>query len=313
MSLIPKGFINSVVAIGVDRIVAGKTEKVWIATGFLVSMQENNNQQATVYLVTNKHVFQNKTVVYIRFNSINGAFVRDYPVALRDSMGRKMYTEHPKEGVDIVAMQLNPNYLISEGAIWGAIDLRCNSLDLQAMMLTGVDEGCFIYALGFPMELVGEYKAPICRLGCISRVSDAFLNPQDAISYIVDVHTFPGNSGGPIISRPENLSLMQTPSNPAANLIGILSAYIPYKDVLISQQTQDIRMVQTENSGLTIVHPVDRIKEVVLLDWDKHRQYTGNVHPIPILSDNNEFSNLEHDGQAVYGKEENVQSEPDNI
>lgn len=29
------------------------------------------------------------------------------------------------------------------------------------------------------------------------------------------------------------------------------------------------RMVQEENSGLTIVHPVDRIKEVVELEWQR--------------------------------------------
>lgn len=33
-----------------------------------------------------------------------------------------------------------------------------------------------------------------------------------------------------------------------------------------------VKMVQTENSGLTIVYPVDRIKEVVLLDWNRHRE-----------------------------------------
>lgn len=72
------------------------------------------------------------------------------------------------------------------------------------------------------------------------------------------------------------MSLLGTSSNFNANLIGILSAYIPYKDVMISQQTQEIRMVQTENSGLTVVHPVDRIKEVVLLEWDRHRMYIPN-------------------------------------
>ena len=94
--------------------------------------------------------------------------------------------------------------------------------------------------------------------------------------FLVDAQAFPGNSGGPIISRPENISLVGTANNFRANLIGILSAYIPYKDVLISQQTQEIRMVQTENSGLTIVHPVDRIKEVVLLEWDRNRVYFPN-------------------------------------
>lgn len=31
-------------------------------------------------------------------------------------------------------------------------------------------------------------------------------------------------------------------------------------------------MVQTENSGLTIVHPVDRIKEVVEMEWRRNEQ-----------------------------------------
>ena len=35
-------------------------------------------------------------------------------------------------------------------------------------------------------------------------------------------------------------------------------------------------MVQTENSGLTVVHPVDKIREVVLLDWDRHRLHTND-------------------------------------
>lgn len=50
-----------------------------------------------------------------------------------------------------------------------------------------------------------------------------------------------------------------------------------YRDILISQQTQETKMVQTENSGLTIVYPVDRIKEVVLLDWNRHREGVINT------------------------------------
>lgn len=50
-----------------------------------------------------------------------------------------------------------------------------------------------------------------------------------------------------------------------------------YRDILIRQQTQETKMVQTENSGLTIVYPVDRIKEVVLLDWNRHREGVINT------------------------------------
>ena len=65
MSLIPRDYLNSVVAIGVDNSInSSSQEKQWIATGFLVSMSEPNNiNDSTVYLVTNKHVFNNRKVV----------------------------------------------------------------------------------------------------------------------------------------------------------------------------------------------------------------------------------------------------------
>ena len=63
------------------------------------------------------------------------------------------------------------------------------------------------------------------------------------------------------------MSIDGTPYNTSANLVGILSAYIPYKETLYSRQTGRDRMIMEENSGLTIVHPVDRIKEVVELEW----------------------------------------------
>ena len=102
---------------------------------------------------------------------------------------------------------------------------------------------------------------------------------QNTPIVLIDAQTFPGNSGGPIISRPEPLSIMGTPSNNSSNLIGILSAYLPYKDVLISQQTGEVQMVQTENSGLTVVHPVDRIKEVVEMEWQRNEQIRLSQQP----------------------------------
>ena len=272
MSLIPRNFLNAVVAIGIDNVIGEKIEKQWIATGFLVGLQEPNNpNSSTVYLVTNKHVFERVRLVYIRFNSVNGEFVRDYPIPLIDESGHRLFTEHPKSDVDIVAMQINPNQLIRDSAIWSAFDLDSNALNINMMMRSGVDEGSIVYSLGFPMNLVDAYKTPICRYGCISRISDAFLRQENVDFYLVDVHSFPSNSGGPIINKPENISLQGTLCNPSANLIGILSKNIQYQDVLVSQQTHQIQMVQSENSGLTIVHPVDRIREVVMLDWDRHR------------------------------------------
>ena len=179
-----------------------------------------------------------------------------------------MYSAHEHDGTDIVAIRIEPQVLINDRSIWGAFDLEEHALTLEQMQMTGVDEGTLVYSLGFPMNIVDKIKAPICRLGCISRIFDAFLLAKKGKPiYLVDAQTFPGNSGGPIVNRPEQISITGTVHNESANLIGILSSYIPYKDTLVSQQTGEARMIQTENSGLTIVHPVDRIKEVVELEW----------------------------------------------
>lgn len=278
MSMIPNSFINSVVAIGIEQPCKGYLEKLWIGTGFLVCMQEPNNIQAsTIYLITNKHVLNGKNTVYVRFNSISGTFVKDYEIQLIDGLGRKTYTEHPDAEVDIIAIQLNPQRLINDSSIWGAINIETESLDVYTMKMQGIDEGWLVYALGFPMNLVSEFKTPICRMGCISRLTDAFLQPDRAKYFLVDAQAFPGNSGGPIISKPDNIPSVGGVNYIPARLLGVLSAYIPYRDALVSQQTQEVKMVQTENSGLTIVYPVDRIKEVVLLDWNRHREGVINA------------------------------------
>ena len=54
-----------------------------------------------------------------------------------------------------------------------------------------------------------------------------------------------------------------------ATLIGIVKSYIPYKDIAISQQTGNPRVIFEENSGLALVEPVDSIKETVELCYSQ--------------------------------------------
>lgn len=266
MAIIPPFFMDAVVALGVEF--PDKT-KHWIGTGFLVGRKElENPDKSTVYVITNKHVVQNKGLLYVRFNNNGAVGVMDLPMPLYGDGGVKIFSEHPVQKVDIAAIQIIPQVIIDNNLSLSFFDLDSHSLALEQMKATGVDEGSLVYALGFPMNIVNDsVKAPICRLGCISRVSDAFVNPNTAEPFLVDAQTFPGNSGGPIVSRPEHLSINGTPHNTNANLIGILSGYIPYRETLYSRQTGRDRMIQEENSGLTVVHPVDRIKETVELEW----------------------------------------------
>lgn len=270
MAIIPSSFLDAVVAIGV----AVPEGKKWIGTGFIVGRKEKDDPMlSTYYLVTNKHVVERQQQVYVRFNSIGGEFVKDYIIDLFDNAGKPLFSAHPQKEADVIAIQLYPQTLINDQSIWGSFDLDDHALTLEQMQQSGVDEGSLIYALGFPMNLVDEIKTPICRLGCISRITDAFILKEKYPVFLVDAQTFPGNSGGPIINRPEYMSITGAPGNGKAYLVGILSAYILYRDTLCSRQTGMDKMITEENSGLTIVHPVDRIKEVVELEWERMERF----------------------------------------
>lgn len=267
MAIIPSIFMNAVVALGIKL---PNDEKHWIGTGFIVGRKEKNNLNlSTHYIITNKHVVENQKEIYVRFNSLGKSLIKDYVINLFDKNRAPMFSAHWDDKTDIIAIQIIPKTLIDDQSIWGSFDLEDNALTLEQMKSTGVEEGTLIYALGFPMNLVDAIKVPICRLGCVSRVVDAFVRQNEHPTFLVDATVFPGNSGGPIISRPEIVSIAGTAHNNSANLIGILSSYISYEDTLVSQQTGKACMIQTENSGLTIVHPVDRIKEVVELEWKR--------------------------------------------
>lgn len=85
MAIIPSFFLNAVVAIGID---GNDGQKYWIGTGFIVGRKENDNPvMSTYYIITNKHVIEQRKCVYVRFNSLDGTLVKDYQVNLYDDKG----------------------------------------------------------------------------------------------------------------------------------------------------------------------------------------------------------------------------------
>jgi hypothetical protein len=85
-------------------------------------------------------------------------------------------------------------------------------------------------------------------------------------SFLIDSFVFPGNSGGPVILRPEFVSISGTPSQSKSYLIGMVAGYQPYVDVAVSQQTQHQRIIFEENSGLATVLPTDYISDAIAAD-----------------------------------------------
>lgn len=258
MALLPPSFLDCVVAIG-------NPSKNWIGTGFLFgnfTQQSEDNPKYSIYLVSNKHVLEKQTQIILRFNPQNDNPAKDYALPLKDSTGKNIWIGHPNKNVDVAVIQINAIKLLAEGMKFSFFQSDSHVFTKEKLIEIGATEGDFIYVLGFPMGIVAKDRQhAILRGGVIARIRDLFENRST--DFIVDAFVFPGNSGGPVILKPEITSIEGTKSNKSSGLIGIIKSYIPYQDVAISQQTGRPRVIFEDNSGLSFVEPVDFILEAI--------------------------------------------------
>lgn len=257
MAVIPKAYIDSVVAIGIKDN-GGKNH--WIGTGFFVYRVVGNNQLIP-FLISNKHVFENNSAIVLRMKEKTNGRLIEIGANLKDG-DKTIYLTHPNEQIDIAVLPINGSVIEGLNLNFDGFDIDENAMSSQELRTNGVDEGNLIYMLGYPLGLVNENSnVPICRLGCISRMSEAQITEQH--NMLVDIQNFPGNSGSPVISRPELMSIGGTKSLSKSVLIGIIHSYLPYRENLISTQTKRIVEVREENSGIAFMHPVEFIREII--------------------------------------------------
>jgi hypothetical protein len=89
-----------------------------------------------------------------------------------------------------------------------------------------------------------------------------------SMSFMIDSFVFPGNSGGPVVLKPDMFAIQGTKSQSKAALIGVVTDYRPYTDVAISPQTHRARVLFEENSGLADVLPIDYVEDTIRA-WSK--------------------------------------------
>ena len=268
VALLPPAFLNAVVALGQPNA-DGKME--FNATGFLYghpngNTNENGDNEYWVFLVTNRHVFQNAAKrhkdIQARFNKPMGAGANVYPMPLTQPDGSTAWAVHPDPDIDVAVLQINPGVLTNDGIEfhWFPGDVQTFTID-QAKEAE-VSEGDGLFVLGFPLGQAGEERNyAIVRQGIIARAQDWLKG--DASTFLIDASIFPGNSGGPVLLKPEVTSIRGTKSNSRCVLIGMVSSYLPYQEIAISTQTNRPRMIFEENSGLGVVMPHDAILQTV--------------------------------------------------
>lgn len=268
MALIPPFFLDTVVAIGTLN---NQNETVWIGTGFLYGYlvtPPQDPKQYRVYLITNKHVIQTQNIIILRFNPQTDQAATDFREGLNDQDGNPTWTSHPDPNVDVAVLNINTEVLDQQGLIYNFFTSDEHCMNIQNMQENGITEGDFLFTLGFPMGLVSkDRKNVILRQGVIARIRDLFEKRNK--DFIIDASVFPGNSGGPVILKPEMVSIEGTVAYTKASLIGLVKSYISFQDVAISQQTGKPRIIFEENSGLSMVEPVDHITETIAEDFRK--------------------------------------------
>ncbi|MBR2693308.1 MAG: trypsin-like peptidase domain-containing protein [Thermoguttaceae bacterium] len=256
MAMIPKAYMDAVVSIGIRN----ENNIHWFGTGFFV-FRKIDKDTGIVYLVTNRHVFEGKNSVVIRLKKKDTNDLIEIDIALKDN-DKPIFFTHQDPQVNIAALVLRGDFLQKNDLTLSSFDIETNAITSTEFCENGGDEGSLIYMLGYPIGLVNEKSnIPICRLGCIARIDKEQVSATN--NFLIDIQNFPGNSGSPIISRPELVAIQGSKPLNRSLLLGIIHSYIKYQELLQNTQTGQIVEVRSENSGIANVHPVEYIKELI--------------------------------------------------
>ena len=236
-----------------------------IATGFLIGFIRKNSKDPqkriyNIFLITNRHVFENKEEVFFRFNKNKGGSVR-FRVDLIINRQTK-WLAHINKKIDLALLTVPIELLKQNNIDWRFFNEEMFAEPLKFRKI-GIELGDDIFAIGFPLGLSGNLQNfPIVRSGSIARINKETLKNNKA--FMVDASIFPGNSGGPVLLKPAGISLKNSIAVKRIYLLGVVSGYLSYKEVLYTHQTDppSYAGVSVENSGLAFVVPMNYAKQI---------------------------------------------------
>jgi S1-C subfamily serine protease len=284
-ALLPPMFVNCVVAIGSVQVDPAlqpprptwRTEGTGFFYGYLVQGGADiTKHQYETYLVTAKHVVLGHQGgdLHIRVNPTEAASAgEDFTVPTVPAQGQGTWFYHPDPAIDVAVVRVNISALRDRGFQSDFFANDVHVANVAKLKELDVAAGDGVFVLGFPMGMAGAQRNyVVVRQGAIARVGEMLDNASK--SFLIDAFVFPGNSGGPVILKPEIVSITGMKSHNAAHLIGLVLSYTTYNDTAISAQTRQPRIIFQENSGLAEVLPTNYIEEAI----EAWRQTTGSFN-----------------------------------
>ncbi|KKS24075.1 MAG: hypothetical protein A2736_02955 [Candidatus Yanofskybacteria bacterium RIFCSPHIGHO2_01_FULL_41_27] len=263
MALLNTNFLKSLVAIGIEE----KKKFSCLATGFLIGFiaKDSKNpakKQYWIFLVTNRHVFEKRDFVDLRFNTKS-----EKPKIFRQGLffpnNEPRWLAHKNKKIDLALLNVSPQILEENSVdfIFLSQEIFAYQRDFSKI---GIEIGDAVYVLGFPLGISGNVQNFACvKWGIISRIDKEIVKETKA--FLLDSSIFPGNSGGPVIYRPTITRLNNTPAVGQPYLLGVVSGYLPYEEKLFTHQTNPPSVVSLsrENSGLSFVVPMDFVRQIL--------------------------------------------------
>jgi S1-C subfamily serine protease len=271
--LLPAFFLNCVVASGdiSSAPVSGappvrqwQTNGTGFFYGYLTKDDaEPNKREYEIYLVTARHVVANRQNLKARVNpTVAGQAGKEFEIPSNPPPGQQTWFYHPDPAIDIAAVRVDYNsvndagFAVSFFAQDQHVVLRTDMPALE----TAAGDGVFV--LGFPMGLAGSQRNyVIVRQGVIARISEMI--ESASTTFMLDAFVFPGNSGGPVVLKPEIVSIEGTKANQKAALVGVVTQSRNYVDTAVSGQTGRARITFEENAGLAEVLPIDYVNAAI--------------------------------------------------
>lgn len=182
-------------------------------------------------------------------------------------------TYNPEDAAVDVAVTTAPTHYEkwNELARWAfppKSHLTKSMLDMKNSDDCPLSEGDEVFIVGFPTGYYKDSKNwPVVRHGVLAQIQPYLRGKVQA--FLVDGSVFPGNSGGPVVTKPQAINIEGTAQYSKNSLIGMVSGYQPYKANPANQ----------ENADLGIVVPLDAINDTIDMAL-QDSPHLGGAQPI---------------------------------
>lgn len=183
------------------------------ATSFLVAIHGDDDGEATnQFVVTAAHVFEQMTgetsQLVVRMESRNGTKARqDVSIRIREN-GAPLWHRHPK--FDIAVLVFQP-----------PVGLSLAAIPFDALAEHAPDVAEAVWVPSFPVQLEADPAgSPILRHGTTASPSQT--PSTEHPTFLVDIASFAGDSGAPIIHCMPSGSPQASKSQPACTVLGLV-------------------------------------------------------------------------------------------